>query len=210
MKRVTLSIDDCQRDPPEGMGWKLYSFSSRHVSHEHPGKFFHDESDYEEETEYHKEIKAKLASGLAFICSYFEHGNCIWSLEGSGPQCRWDNVSKAGILVFEEDEDNMGAKSYQDRELDAAAFLEVYTCWCNGDIYGFSVENVGRCGHCHQETDDGEIASCYGFYGLDSDLNDMAEQVRAAIGTDTDVEIVGDAKWLADHHDFTGKKAKVA
>lgn len=209
MKRITISTDDSSQDPPDGMGWKLYSFEHRHRSYEHLGTFFAEDSDYEE-TDYHKEVRAKLATGLAFICSYFKHGRCTWSLEGSGPQCRWDNVSKAGILIFEEPEGDMGAKSYADRAKDAAAFLEVYTCWCNGDVYGFSVENVGRCDKCGHEDDIEEIASCFGFYGLDADLDDMAEQVRDALGSDTDVEIVGDAAWLADHHDFTGKKAKVA
>ena len=205
MKRLTLSIDDVSRDIPDGIGWKLYSFGRRHAGYEHPSKFFPEDSD-NDPTPYHKEVSDKLASGLAFVCSYFEHGNCVWSLEGSGPQCQWDNVPKAGILIFEEGENDMGAKTYDDRAKDAANFLEIYTAWCNGNIYGYNLEDVTECDHCGHEILK-DVDSCWGFYGVDSDLDNMAEHVRSALNGDTDVEVVGDASWLADHHNFIGKKA---
>ena len=199
MKRITLSVDDNQ-EKPEGMGWKLYSFSKRHASFKHPDNFFNnDESDT---TESQKEVADKLKVGHAFILSYYEHGNCVWSLQGEGPECRWDSVHKAGIMIYDESECGpMGAETLEDRAKDAAGFLETYTCWCNGEVYGYQIAEVTHCKECgHEIVKEDPDDSCWGFYG--NDIEYMASEVRAALDGDADVTIAGDAKFLADHHDF--------
>ena len=87
------------------------------------------------------------------------------------------------------------------RSIDAKAFLNSYNSWANGEGYGYRVEEVITlpCGH----TETNELDSCFGFYA--SDLDYMAECVRAAVGDDT-VEISGEAKDIAAYHDF-GKGA---
>lgn len=69
----------------------------------------------------------------AFRLSYFEHGSCVWSLQGQGPQCEFDSVSFAGVLVIEGDDD-FDFESY------AKSALEEYTSWCNGDVYGYTIK----------------------------------------------------------------------
>lgn len=208
MKQVTLSCDE-DAHMPEGSGWKLYSFSTRHTSFKHPDKFFNDDPEIEP-TELQKEVAEKLKIGHAFLLSYFEHGNCKWSLQGEGPECRWDSVHTAGIVIFDESECGpMGAETVEDRAKDAESFLETYTCWCNGEVYGYEVFDVTVCAHCNQEVIKAiEDASCWGYYGNDIDY--MAEQVRSYLDGDTEVRITGDADWLADHHDFGNKKEKAA
>jgi len=124
---------DCPCEDGDGR-WQIYSFSTRHNRFKHPDELIDDETG-----EIKAEIKAKLESGLAFFLSYYEHGLCRWSLAGTGPQCQWDTVSKAGIAIWEEDEDNIGAKTYVDREKDCKIALEEYTEWTNGNCYYYKI-----------------------------------------------------------------------
>lgn len=205
MKRVTLSCDD-DAQKPEGTGWTLYSFATKHASFKNPFDFFKEDDPEIEATSLQKEVEEKLKVGHAFVLSYYEHGNCEWSLQGEGPQCRWDSVHTAGIMIFDEAECGpMGAETLEDRAKDAESFLETYTCWCNGEVYGYEIADVTHCKECgHEIVKPVEDGSCWGFYG--NDIDSMAEQVRDALDGDTDIQITGDADWLADHHDFGNKK----
>jgi hypothetical protein len=183
------------------MGWTVYSFSRKHTSFKDPDEFRDDDGDWK------LDLREKLKSGHAFVLSYFEHSGCVWSLQGQGPECRWDSVHTAGIMIYDEAECGpMGAETLEDRAKDAAGFLETYTCWCNGEVYGYQIEDVSHCKECgHEIVKEDPDGSCWGFYG--NDIEYMASEVRAALGGDTDVTIAGDADWLADHHDFGQKKA---
>lgn len=135
---VTVQHDPDTEDPSNNGDdgrWKIYSFCKRHVNFKDPEEFLIDQ-----DTETVKaEIQAKLESGLAFFLSYYEHGLCMWSLAGTGPQCQWDSVSKAGIAIWEEPEENNGAKTYDDRAKDCKVELEEYTDWCNGNCYYYRI-----------------------------------------------------------------------
>lgn len=195
MKIVTLHFDSDLDCPSDWDGqWMLYSFNRRHKSYRSPETFFPEGAPT-------PEFQRQLDEGLAFVLSYFEHGNCVWSLQDTGPQCRWDNVDCAGILVWEHPAKDMGAKTKEDRAKDATKFLEVYTAWCNGEGYGYSVEEIVTlpCGH----TETRDLDSCFGFYGTDVEY--MASQCKDAVAGDPEVEIRGEAKDLADHYDFGQK-----
>jgi hypothetical protein len=167
---VRVSHDDSPESPCNEDGWQAYSFSTRHANYKNPEDFEGD-----------AELEAKLKAGLAFPLSYFEHGQCMWSLAGSGPQCRWDTVQRAGLLIWEGAEDDIGAKTVEDREKDAEVFLERFTAWCNGEVFGFDIVNG----------EDG----CWGFY----DLDDMFSEIRERVG-DRPVKWIGDAAFVADHY----------
>ncbi len=157
MRKVTVFHDECCESPAEHDGsWKPYSFSTRHSNFKHPRDFNR------------AALGRKLQVGTAFLLSYFEHGNCVWSLRGEGPQCPWDNVDVAGVLVWEESPKHMGAKTKEERAKDARAFLEEYTAWCNGECYGFSIKD---------ETDE-VIESCGGFLST----KHMLEEIKALVG----------------------------
>lgn len=183
MKTIGLYYDDSPECPNEWGGWKLYSFSRRHNSYESPERFFPNGKPT-------LGLRRKLAVGTAFILSYFEHGQCRWSRRGTGPQCQFDNVDVAGILVWEAPVKNLGAKTLADRQKDADGFLETYTNWCNGSVYGFRVTDHVKqeCGHVEKV----DLDSCFGFYDLDS----MAEEIRQCLNGDTEIQFEGDAKDL--------------
>ena len=148
--------------------WKVYSFSNRHRSFQHPDKFDN------------IGIRRKLQVGTAFMLDYFEHSGCIWSLSGAGPQCRWDTTRNAGIMLFENPKD-MGAKTYEDRAKDAKNFLEIYTDWANGYGHGYSIE-----------TEEGEIIdSCFGFYDSEADhtVSEIISQLEHLRQSDPDLEV---------------------
>lgn len=180
---VHIVYDTDAESPADCDGWAPYSFSRKHGNYRDHESFGGEE------------LKAKLESGLAFALSYFEHGNCVWSLSGTGPQCRWDNVEFAGLLIWDADEGDLGPKSYEDREADAKRFLESFTSWCNGEAYGFRVQEVSDCHACGQEEEGEELASCYGYLHVPSMFDDIAMEVG-----DRAVEFRGDSAMLADYH----------
>jgi hypothetical protein len=126
--------------------WQIYSFSTRHNRYKNPEELLDEETGNLSE-----EIKAKLKAGLAFFLSYYEHGLCRWSLAGTGPQCQWDTVQRAGIAIWEEDESNLGPTEYVEREKDCKIALDEYTDWCNGNCYYYKIttkqgEEIDSCG----------------------------------------------------------------
>lgn len=186
---VFLEHDQDCGDPTEYDGqWTPYSFSTKHSNFRHPNEFDPDED---------AELRAQLDAGLAFFLGYFEHGRCLWSFSGEGPQCRWDSVSHAGILVWENDPDDMGAKTPEDRRKDAASFLDQWNAWVNGDCYYFSI--VEGCESCGSD-DKGEVLeSCGGFLGTEGNVEYMFTEIKGYVG-DQSVKFKGEAKYLADFH----------
>ena len=192
MKIVTLMNDTDSENPCKFGGWKLHSFSSRHSSFTSPDEFF----------PLSIGLRRKLETGTAFILSYSEHGSCQWYLKTAGsPSDPFDTVGVAGILVWNEKVKDL-PKGFEARKKFAASFCETYTSWCNGEVYGFQVEEVVTLPCGHTETKDGD--SCFGFFEAES----MAEEVRASVNGDK-VEFRGEAAWLADHYDFRGSTATV-
>lgn len=154
--------NDCDvENPCENAGsWKIYSFCRNHINSVNPDKFLTDNGNWR------FEYARKVNLGLVFPLSYFEHGNCVWSIKGSGPQCQWDNTEFAGVAVWEEPASNMGAKDYQTRAKDLSRFLEEYTKWCNGECYGWTVLD-----------DNGQIIdSCGGYIGQDYILEEIRRE----------------------------------
>ncbi len=159
---ITIWHDDCPEDPSTEDGWTPYSFSTRHANHQHPDNFNPELLPKERA----KEMRAKLANGLALSLDYFEHGLCTWSLSGEGPQCDFDNRSNAGILVWERDEDDIGGKTVEERRKDAALFLETYTKWCNGHVHGYTID---------EHEDEPSIGGFYDFASMVGDILDHVD-----------------------------------
>jgi hypothetical protein len=106
--------------------------------------------------------------------SYFEHGQCLWSVAGELPPaacCPWDSVSFAGVWLPDE-QTLASARNYGGSTRRhfmckrARQACEVYSQWCNGDVYGYEVERVVTCAHCGEESTE-SIESCWGFFGLE-------------------------------------------
>jgi len=183
---INLWHDDCPDSPNDYDGWKAYSFSRRHGNNADPLDIgFERNDDYDIVPG--EDLKAKLETGLAFFLDYFEHGQCAWSLASEGPQCQWDTARGAGILIWEDDADDLGPKTVEDRRKDARAFIERFTEWCNGNVYGYTVEAVKKCCECGADKDaeedvDIELPSCGGYYG--DDIEGMVADMKDQIGDD--------------------------
>lgn len=150
---ITIQHDGDTEDPSNNGDdgrWKIYSFNNRLHNFRDPEKLLI----AEETGDMKADIVAKLESGLAFFLSYYEHGLCMWSLAGTGPQCQWDTVSKAGIAIWEEDSENIGGKTYEERAKDCKVELEEYTDWCNGNCYHYKITKNGK-----------ELAACGSIIG---------------------------------------------
>src|SRR5271165_7544720 len=118
--------------------------------------------------------------------SYFEHGQCLWSVAGELPaaaRCPWDSVSFAGVWL-PDSETLASARNYGGRTRQlfmrkrARQACDAYTQWCNGEVYGYQVERVTACGTCHGEQAE-PLDSCWGFFGLDYCLGEAKSIVEA-------------------------------
>ena len=188
---VTIDTSHSPESPCEFDGWKLHSFARN--------KFVTD-CDPEEYvggytagvvTPANKTLAKKLAAGLAFWLSYFEHGDGQWSLKGEGMQCRWDTASLAGILVWEWKAKDLGPKTPAERREDARKFLDRYSQWANGYVYDWEVREPGQ----EEPVDDGAGSD---WIGTDY----MIAAIRAAVGNRS-VIARGDLSWMLSKSDFS-------
>jgi hypothetical protein len=117
--------------------------------------------------------------------SYYEHGLCLWSVAGELPaaaRCPWDSVTVAGIWLPDA-QTLESAKPYGGRTRQhfmrkrARQACEVYTQWCNGDIYGYEIERVHTCNGCGSDKPQ-PLDSCWGFFGLDTCLSEAEATAR--------------------------------
>ncbi len=170
MKPITVNIepDDSPEDPSEWAGWRMYSFSDRHGSYKDPEKLGLSLSQGPDGIPIIQNpgLRQKLDVGLAFWLSYYEHGSCVWALLDQAPKCRFDGTRIAGLLIWSQKPEDMGAKTYETRTKDAEGFLKTYTNYCNGEVYGYRVDDP-----------EGKIedAGCWGFYELDHMFREIKE-----------------------------------
>jgi hypothetical protein len=175
-RNLTLEIenDEDMVCPSHNDGaWKLYPFNTGLVDYRDPSEFRDDE-----------EFLAKLKVGLAFVLDCYDHSGRTWSLHKEGRQCEWDTASGGGVLVWEEDEENMGAKTLEDRAEDARAFLKEYNAWANGNVYLFTLEGPDL----HE--------TICGFY----DEDEMMKQIADLLEPGDTVTVEGEGAWLLQYH----------
>lgn len=140
-------------------GFEFFSFSSRHYNFKHPDEIAN--------------LEEALENQTAFFLSYFEHGDCIWSLMGEGPSCPFDSVVKAGLIFVPEDIPE------NKREEAARSILKDYTNWCNGHVLMFTIED-----------EDGSIVdSCAGFF----EKEELIESIHSSHPGVTFSELTGNA-----------------
>lgn len=86
----------------------------------------------------------------------------------------------------------------------AAGFLETYTAWSNGEIYGYALEriNPSKCdlGFTHETPTDED--SCWGFIGFDNFQDAVQDATYSMDATADNTEIVDKAYGMADYGDF--------
>lgn len=186
MKIIEIYNEEFPPDPCDDGEWEVKSFNRRHAHRVDPDSFRDDDGNLS------AEMRTKLEKGEAFVLDYYEHGNCQWSLSGTGPQCEWDTSRVAGFLIASHVKD-LPASLKERREL-AASFLERYTAWCNGAIYSAEIKNA------YGE----KIESFYAF----SDSKDLFAEFGPYVAPGEKVVFVGNAKWLADYDKISPSAAE--
>jgi hypothetical protein len=165
---------------------KIVSFGHRHSNYANPNDYLDRTNDGK--AIFKLGIRRQLATSCAFVLSYHEHGSCVWSLMGEGPQCQWDTVQFAGIYWVPTDVPQDERRTY------AKAALREYTDWCNGACYGYSIE-----------TEDGEtVDSCFGYIGDEYLMTEVKKALESYMKDHevADVVITGEAAWLANYHEL--------
>jgi hypothetical protein len=62
---------------------------------------------------------------------------------------------------------------------------EVYTQWCNGDIYGYEIAMITVCPCCGEERSR-PLGSCWGFFGMESCLAEATAAVEGGPPSEND------------------------
>jgi len=172
--KISVWHDEDAMDPCDFGLWKVFSFSRRHYNFKNP-----DDIDL-------KKTEPKLKDGRAFWLDCYQHGCCTWSLHGEGTQCQFDTAKKGGILFLLDQEFVLE----EDRKERACEFLNMYSQWCNGECYGWSVED-----------ENGDVIdSCGGYIGMD----DLIEGIRESYG-DEPFEIITERTETVTVHDQLGE-----
>jgi hypothetical protein len=192
--RVTIESDEGYPNPAdEDSQWRIVTFCERHRGHVGKSEYVPDEADPENADPADLLIfKVKLAVGLIYPLRYSEHGLCRWDMGADLDDCD-------GLLIWQHPIDDMGAQTPQERRADAETFLEYYTCWCNGDMWGYVITPIVEEDGEEYELD--ELGNCWGFYGCDSEY--MLNEIKGVIERrnypgQVTVEYDGDGAWLAD------------
>lgn len=156
MLKLTIDFDtDCENPC---VGWKVYSFLSKHSNHLNPVVIT-------------KKTKDKLKRNLAFPLDYYEHGDGIWSLAGSRQTDRWDTSRNAGIIIWEEDW-KYAPRTYGERRISAAAMLDTYSDWANGHNYMFTLTTIDENG---QEVSEDSVGGYIGYESVLAGIHDMLQ-----------------------------------
>jgi hypothetical protein len=241
--RARIAYDHWAEDPTDESSFEVISFGRRHGNYEDPDVVLacqhEDEEGYQCDqlpwvhsygdladiagfqtkrsgvgasewiTDHEYQPDPDILSGL----SYFEHGNCRWTLDSIDPAGGWDpggwdTARLAGVLKWnptgycteaEKPEQRKwwdGLDNEERREI-MMSFLDEYTNWCNGECYVVTVEEwVERdpdpcptCERPRQASSWDELEGpVYGYIGWDAVKDAIRDQLPEGVDLD-DVEI---------------------
>lgn len=113
---------------------------------------------------------AKKNKWDAFPLFYYEHGLCSYKVtDGGNPfSCPWDSGQAGWILV------KRSAFKRKNRLEIAQSWAKAVTTWCNGDYYGYVIENE----------DGDDLDSCWGYDDADyckEEATSVAESLAAKL-----------------------------
>lgn len=158
-KTITLTIaydHSCENPLTYDGMWTLHRFAGGWHG-KGPTEFFTDRGDRHN----HKwlpdtlDLFWKLRNGLAWtVGGYFDGGSQGISVYVQ----EYDPADKiAGLLVWEHPEEDMGAKTREERGKDAASTLAEYERWANGECFGWIIND----GEADED-------SCWGYVGAEN------------------------------------------
>lgn len=204
--------------------FKLHSFNNHHVDFTDPNYLLACQYEYPEGHEYEGDPCDELpiehgseedeisdhewVGPEGWFLSYFEHTTCRWGLQGtmSGmPDFRWDGTEFAGFLevtVPDDEREWWDGRPEEDRREAAESFVQEYTDWANGEVYGYEIEELEPTKTCdlgYEHEQIGEVDSCFGFIGFDN-IQDEVRGITYTMGaTENNTEIVDKAYGIAEY-----------
>jgi hypothetical protein len=100
----------------------------------------------------------------------YEHGRCAYRVGQANPfSCPWDS-GQVGIIALRKSEWGRGRGERNAKRFEyAQSVADEYTSWANGDCYGYIIEDA----------DGEELDSCWGYVGMDSVEQAIAEAAPA-------------------------------
>lgn len=153
--KITVILDRAFSDdvnPTNDGLWKVYSFKRRHTNYRDPSEII-------------EETAEKAKAGKTLILSYYEPGNCCWSVYNKNVSlCPFDGTQYAGVLEY------CGDEKYTLEEFVEAGnkFLnDYYTPWCNGEVYDLTI--ITNEGESNQET---SFTTEYSLKGIETFFKD--------------------------------------
>lgn len=186
--RLTIENDTDMFNPLEEYDgqWTLNHFDRHRTGLKNRDDFKIEPEDDDAPLELDPSLREKLRSGLAFFLK-FRYGEFVVKNDPEGDIDDYD-----GVLVWDHDPNEMGAKTYDERKKDAEAGIGEYNNWANGYVYWYRLEKVDNCAHCGHEITE-EIDSCGGFIGAEYAAQHIREEVIKDIPAEN-LKIVGEAK----------------
>jgi hypothetical protein len=156
MKTITLRLDydtDCESplETCDGM-WTLHTFGWRDGNARLDDFFIIDGQRTIPAT---LDLFWKLRNGLAWIVGGVNdgYGYCHYY------PVEYDSTDRInGLLVWEHDPSEMGAKTKDERKADAKSTLDEFNRWAGGEVFGYDFGGTA-----------GEFDSCWGFIGARGD-----------------------------------------
>jgi hypothetical protein len=192
--RFTIESDLDAEDPSKQEGsWSVVTFGDNRILTDRNRESFFDDDDQPDE-----ELARKLQTGLAFGLRYTCHG-------ADSLYATYSDTS-GGLVFWENGEDEIGAKTVEDRRADADRFLEKYTDWANGHCHYIKVERIKSVAPDYDPDDAShngafwETVDSYGtplFIGDEKGINDFIAEVKRDYSGPA-VIIQGDAAWIVD------------
>ncbi len=199
--RVNLLNDSDAENPADtDEGFRIVSFNRRHSNFQHPEEFGLKVNEHGDCNFTNSEYADLAKDGHLFVLGYYEHGQCSWFLKGEGgpgTSCPWDGVSVAGLLIL--DRKSFEGTTDDQRAEAARSFLKIYTNWCNGAVYGYSIDKLND-----DEEVEEHVDSCFGFYSSEDLFEAINENFTPE--KDDEVEFAGEASWLSNYHDIKRKE----
>ena len=194
--KLTIQYDEMDESPLEYSDWKHVSFNNKH-------RGFCDPYEYLQPPNEHGEVRGvfgfhnKLKHGTAFILSCYEHSGIAWSLMGEGTQCEFDSARVAGLLIYEGDLKWL-PKTYKERQDQARSMVDVFTNYCNGQVFYYDLEEITPCSKCGNDDHVEEIDSCGGYY----ELHQVVANAALNIVEGDEITIAGQLKDAVDVDDL--------
>lgn len=95
------------------------------------------------------------------------------TMNTTGFHCRWDSGQVGYIYATKEDiVKELGSFDVSRAEEILKSEVEVYDKYISGEVYGFVLEEKKKCDSCNT-VDYNHLDSCWGFYGLDSIIEEL-------------------------------------